>query len=132
MTISASEGSSSNAWEATAEANWLADLVTTGRMSVEAARELIAVPDAARTLFNELACDDMPLAMFFNDALKMRKLISEKFEALLANPVRPVPVKQAKIILRGKKREVRLPVARDVTALANTAAQETRSLASSR
>ena len=71
-------------WVARSEANFFFSPVSAGRMTLEEARELIAIPPDLRKLFAEAARRDESLAPLCNEAIELRSLISEKFEALLA------------------------------------------------
>ena len=105
------------------EARWLLDLVAAGRMSVPEVCELLAVPNDVRAVWLDAAASDPDLGLFIFNAIVFRSRVAEKFDRLLSEPIQHPP-RQAKIIQRGKKRDVRLPVAREAMIPATQAAQE--------
>jgi len=71
-------------WLARSEAQFFFSLVSTGRMKLQEARELIAIPEAIRKRLVEAAQRDESLAPLCNEAIELRDLISKKLELLLA------------------------------------------------
>lgn len=110
------------------EARWLLDLVAAGRMTVADACDLLAIPDDVRDVWLDAAASDPDLGLFILTAIMFRSRVAEKFDRLLSEPMQHAP-RQLKVIQRGKKREVRLPVAREAMIPATQAAQEPRTQA---
>ena len=103
---------------ASGEARWLLDLVAAGTMTVADACELLAIPNDVRAVWLDAAASDPDLGLFIFNAIVFRIRVTEKFDRLLSEPMQRAP-RQAKIVQRGKTRDVRLPVAPRLAATAN-------------
>lgn len=108
---------------ATDEARWLAEQIVTGKMAVTDACDLLAIPDPVRLVWIEAAGSDYELGAALLEALTFRRLVAEKFDLLLAEPMRHAPTR-VKAVQRSGKRQARLPVARENAIPATQAAQE--------
>jgi hypothetical protein len=108
------EGMSVNA---ATEARWLVGMVQRGAMSVEEARELVAVPPGVLKNWEEASKSDPALGETFAQSCAFRKLVSLHFEKRLLD--KKCEVKKPRPKLVHKRRKVtgaRLPVYRKAAA----------------